>query len=238
MHPYTGHLIENAQGGMEDMKRQYLGDSKDSFKWDYLDFLVVAIGYSRLNIVWMMTPDDTSTSGRTLPELFPARPEILRLCTLLRQSRAPALLSELPSRTGAHYEVIFHNANEFFTADNRSRYFSNIKIDANQVVFLDPDNGFEPERHVTEKHVCYSEIHHIIQTISPTSVVELFQNQRRKSFVDDFARIRQRLQSGYATAIYWRSMMLVGLAPTLGTIAQIRNINYEYAKHHPITVLA
>jgi hypothetical protein len=38
------------------MKRQYLGDSKDSFKWDYLHFFVEKLGYSQLKIAWMMTP--------------------------------------------------------------------------------------------------------------------------------------------------------------------------------------
>ena len=37
------------------MKRQYLGDSKDSFKWDYHHFLVEALGYTDLKIAWMMT---------------------------------------------------------------------------------------------------------------------------------------------------------------------------------------
>lgn len=59
------------------MKLQYLGDSKDSFKWDYLDSLVGALGYDRLKIAWMMTSDDQGPDGKTSPEHFPARPEIL-----------------------------------------------------------------------------------------------------------------------------------------------------------------
>lgn len=40
------------------MKLQYLGDSKDSFKWDYHHFLVDALGYRHFQIVWMMTTDN------------------------------------------------------------------------------------------------------------------------------------------------------------------------------------
>lgn len=40
------------------MKRQYLGGSKGSFKWDYHHFLVEALGYSQLTIAWIMTADD------------------------------------------------------------------------------------------------------------------------------------------------------------------------------------
>lgn len=55
------------------MKRQYLGDSKDSFKWNYLHALVDALGYDRLRIAWLWTPDDHGPDGRTDPERFPAR---------------------------------------------------------------------------------------------------------------------------------------------------------------------
>ncbi len=40
------------------MKRQYLGDSRDSFKWDYHHHLVPALGAKELQIVWIMTPDE------------------------------------------------------------------------------------------------------------------------------------------------------------------------------------
>ena len=40
------------------MKRQYLGDSRDSFKWDYHRHLVPALGARELQIVWMMAPGD------------------------------------------------------------------------------------------------------------------------------------------------------------------------------------
>ena len=71
------------------MKRQYLGDSKDSFKWDYLDFLVEALALPQLKIVWMMTPDDGGSDGKTSPERFLARPEVLRFCNSLKATRNP-----------------------------------------------------------------------------------------------------------------------------------------------------
>ena len=49
------------------MKLQYLGDSKDSFKWDYHDFLVAELGYPLLNIALMMTPDDAGNDGQSHP---------------------------------------------------------------------------------------------------------------------------------------------------------------------------
>ena len=38
------------------MKLQYLGDSKDSFKWDYHDYLATSLKFSTLKVIFMMTP--------------------------------------------------------------------------------------------------------------------------------------------------------------------------------------
>jgi len=62
------------------MKLQYLGDSKDSFKWDYHDYLTETIGFKLLNILFMMTPDDNTNEGNTKPDWFPARDEIIQFC--------------------------------------------------------------------------------------------------------------------------------------------------------------
>jgi len=62
------------------MKLQYLGDSKDSFKWDYHDYLTDALGYNLLNILLMITPDDETNEGKTNPDWFPARKEIIDFC--------------------------------------------------------------------------------------------------------------------------------------------------------------
>ena len=59
------------------MKLQYLGDSKDSFKWDYHDYLTNVICYNTLNILLMMTPDDKTGEGKTKPDWFPARKDII-----------------------------------------------------------------------------------------------------------------------------------------------------------------
>jgi hypothetical protein len=68
------------------MKRQYFGDSKDCFKWDYHHYLVDALGYRQLQIVLMMTPDDDGPAGGTPPEHFPARLELLNFCNDLQQN--------------------------------------------------------------------------------------------------------------------------------------------------------
>jgi hypothetical protein len=219
------------------MKLQYLGDSKDSFKWDYHHFLVQALGYSQLKIAWAISPDDSSSEGKSSPELFPASPEIIDLCKKLRITRNPELLMELPADTGARYEISFHIPVENLNGKMSSSFFSGIVIKNQQVIFLDPDKGFEPERSSTNKHVCYADLDSLIKSIPPDTVVTVFQHHRRKKFPDDFARIRERMLSGYSTAIYWQSLMFVILSSSPETIARVCAINHEYGKSHPVHIL-
>jgi len=55
-----------------------------------------------------------------------------------------------------------------------------------QVLFLDPDNGFEPKNH-SEKHVRYDELATLLERMPAESVVTVFQHFRRKPFPLDFA---------------------------------------------------
>ncbi len=71
------------------MKLQYLGDSKDSFKWDYHDFLVSELEYPLLNIALMMTPDNNGNDGKTKSSLFPAKEEIEEFCQYLKKRIDP-----------------------------------------------------------------------------------------------------------------------------------------------------
>jgi len=220
------------------MKRQYLGDSKDSFKWDYHHFLVDSLSYSQLKIAWMMTPDDDGPDGKTKPELFPARLEVLAFCNRLRACREPAMLLELPTTAGAHYSVDFHQPDRYLNSNERESYFSTIRLEPYQVLFLDPDNGFEPERSFCEKHVRYTEIERILDGAPSEAVVTVFQHHRRKEFPKDFARICERLQSGHAAALYWHSLMFVSISLSSETITRVDEINRIYAEDHPVEVLA
>ena len=218
------------------MKLQYLGDSKDSFKWDYHDFLTSELGFPLLNIALMMTPDDGGNDGQSHPSLFPARNEVIDYCKMLRQSRSIDSIKELPVRTGGSYRIGLHNNDTYFS--DRSAYFSHINGQNNQVFFLDPDNGFEPERSINEKHVSYADLSQILQHIPSESVVSVFQHHRRKSFPDDFARIHERIEYGFSTAIYWHSLMFVLITNSEDTLNRIIQINNAYATINPVKIIA
>jgi len=218
------------------MKLQYLGDSKDSFKWDYHDFLTSSLNYPLLNIALMMTPDDGGNDGKSHPTLFPARDEVIDFCHDLRASRSLETINSLPARTGNSYRIKLHNSGEHFR--NRQVYFSNLKNAENQVLLLDPDNGFEPEKSRNEKHVSYGDISGILGQLPKQSIVSVFQHHRRKSFPDDYAQIKKRIELGFSTAIYWHSLMFVQITTSTTAIDKVLRINKLYAAANPVRVLA
>jgi hypothetical protein len=220
------------------MKRQYLGDSKDSFKWDYHDHLLKALGYERFQIVLMMTEDDSKTDGRTRPELFPAHKEILCFCDELRKTRDLKVLEDLPAATQASYKVDLHKPDSCLNQDNRGSYFADITRGSDQLVFIDPDNGFEPEKGCSEKHISYREVDDILKGLSTGSVVTVFQHHRRKNFAEDFKRIRERLLHGHSTAIYWHTLMFVSISLSPDAIEKVRTANREYQHTRPVEVIA
>ncbi len=220
------------------MKLQYLGDSKDSFKWDYHDYLAQELSYPFLNIALMMTPDDESNDGKSHPSLFPAKSKRVEFCQHLREKRSIEAVRRLPETTGSSYTVKFHNESTFITNQNRMQYFSGFSADVNQLLFLDPDNGFEPEKSYSKKHVLYSDIASLLGQISDDSVISIFQHFRRKSFVEDFARIKERLYGGDATAIYWHSLMFVAIGKSQKVIAQVGEANKKYSSTYPVKVIA
>ena len=223
------------------MKLQYLGDSKDSFKWDYHDYLTNALGYQLLNILLMMTPDDGTNEGKTKPDWFPARKEIIQFCHELRSERDISKILSLPIKTGNFYKINLHKPENHISKSDRNSFCSGISNHCDQVVFLDPDNGMEPEIKYNEKHVRYSELSIILDQISHNSVISIFQHFRRINFKNDFSRIRERLlvtvPTVYVTGIFWHQLMFVVFGRSEKTVDKIRRYNRVYAQKFPVEIL-
>ncbi len=199
----------------------------------------------------MMTPDDCTNHGSTSPDRFPARREIIRFCELLREERDISKIRLLPAMTGGEYDVILHKPEMFISSSNREFYFRDIADYRQhfrdiadyrqQVVFLDPDNGMEPEKRFNEKHVRYIELKAIIDQISEASVVSVFQHFRRKRFFDDFNRIKERVlevvPSVHMTAVHWHQLMFVILGKSEEVIEAVRRANEDYKSKYPVELI-
>lgn len=219
------------------MKLQYLGDSKDSFKWDYHDYLVGSLGYGSLNLVLMMTPDDGGSHGNSKASCYPARPSVIEFCRSLSHHRDLSYLGGLPTATSSNYSVAIHSEKYLPSVDKRHDYFNDLSSKVDQVVLVDPDNGFEPQKSFSEKHLLYSELNHILMQVSEQSVVSVFQHFRRKPFAQDFLEISERILSGYATAVYWHSLMFVLVTRSCDVHNRLVSVNEDYAAGQPVKVI-
>ena len=220
------------------MKLQYLGDSKDSFKWDYHDYLVDAMGYELLNIVLMMTPNDGRNHGQSRASLYPARESVLKFCGALRESRDLSGIHQLPLTTCSKYSLALHSLSHLPGPESRLSYFDGFSDAVDQVVLVDPDNGLEPQKSYSEKHLLYSELNHILTQLSQNSIISVFQHFRRKPFAKDFVEICDRIFDGFVTAIYWHSLMFVQLTRADTAFANLMVANRQYAKGRPVKLLA
>lgn len=218
------------------MKLQFLGDSKDSFKWDYHDYLTGELNYPCLTVALMLTPDDAGTHGKTKAESFPATTPVLRFCRDLQNDRTVERLKTLPRYTGGAYELILHREGSRMT--DRADYFAGFDSTRAQVVFLDPDNGFEPEKSWGDEHIRYPDIARVLEQVSETSIVSVFHHFRRVSFPEDFAQIRARLGDAiHSTAIYWHSLMFVAVGRSERAIEAVAVANEKYARTKPVKVV-
>ena len=219
------------------MKLQYLGDSKDSFKWDYHDFLAEAMKAPALDVLFMMTPDDGGVDGKTHPSLFPARSTIIDFCHEVRSSRSIEKVKLLPQFTNAKYHVNIHREEQHFSNQNRMEYFGILPNNSSSLLFLDPDNGFEPEKSCGEKHISYNDIHNLLCQLPHEAVISVFHHFRRIPFANDFKRIKERLGDCHATAIYWHSLMFVAVSNSKDAISCVINANRCYSEIYPVKTI-
>ena len=219
------------------MNLKFLGDKKDEFKWDYLDFLTESLNIALLNIFLMETLPRERKKWETG---FPAKPEILKFCGELWECGKIGQIRALPKRTGAGYAVELHREGECFEQVSRQKcrenYFSGFSGGGQpQVIFLDPDTGFAPDNGDDPRRVGCLDVERILgQTdtgkISSRSVVVVYQDLNRKSPQKFFSEIREKFSPEQITAVYWGGGAMFFAFGKPERINEVRRINRAYQK--------
>jgi hypothetical protein len=183
--------------------------------------------------VLMMTPPDKKRNGNTSPTLFGAREGIIKLCDELHSSKNPQIIKSLPVNTGSSYSIVLHEPVEF-SKSNREAYFTKFPSQSRQLIFLDPDIGFDLSKSCTENHVRFSEIKDILNQLPEESVISVFQHFRRVPFSKDFKQITDRLENLNTTAIYWNPVvMFVVISKSKEAVARVVEANKKYTERYP-----
>lgn len=219
------------------MKLQYLGDSRDSFKWHYHDYLVNNNSNAgSLGVIPMLRPNNGTTEGGTNSYDYNGSSETQDFCHLLRMNRDISDIRLLPKYTGSNYQLIVHKPLEYYFHQSSKEYFEGIPC--TNICLLDPCTGFEP-KNPNDNHVQYEDIAYFINTLPKRGVFSIYQHFRRKKFTEDFKAISKNLAENShpfclnSCAIFWRSdVMFVQTSKSKDEIRLIHEINIEYASNN------
>jgi hypothetical protein len=188
------------------MKLQYLGDSRDAFKWDLLHWLVSETDppFSKLVVIPMLTPDDeVPHDGKTPAKSFASRPEINNFLEAL--AKTPRTLERIVD-LGAldslcQFEVQVHEAyRSIGSGKQREAYWKSFRSEAqeNTLVFADPDNGLEPKTKHAEKWLRYDEVRKILEDLPQTSALVVYQHRpQREKWQSALPRIKSQCAFPY-----------------------------------------
>ncbi len=233
------------------MRRQYLGDEKDAFKWDYHHFLAHKTGVGAMRVLFMLTGNNEEKpwEGSSDPRNFKGADErIYSLCDALKFSKTEDwmfldIIRELPG--GADYRVHSDRDAErgFFDDRDREQYFGKFAPDGgDELVFIDPNTGFERVAGTTCSHVRYDDIARVMSGVSEDSLVSVCQHSAYRSFDEHYRAIKKNLPL-YSTALYWNGagrggMMFVVAGRSLRRIAEAAKWNRQYGRSRPAVTIA
>lgn len=224
------------------MKLQFLGDSRDSFKWDLLHYAVTGADpkFERLVFVPMLTPDESGLPhGGTPAARFPCRPAILTFVEGLRTGpRQLERVSGLGSIEGLRKFAVdvFEPNRELGFGWARAKYWRDLmsRKFGNDLVFLDPDNGFESASTAGRQHVRFGEVDSLLRSLPPTSALCVFQYRPQgQSWETVFGRIESGLPSETsAHAIHDGQLAFVFLSHAKSS-ERLDPVVTSYQKEHP-----
>jgi hypothetical protein len=227
------------------VKLQYLGDSRDAFKWDLLHWLCSrsAPSFSKLAFVPLLTPDDPNPSdGKTPHHWFSCRSDIRGFVESLgRLPRTLDRVVELGKLDDARpFDVVVTPANLHFPAGYRRReYWSAAGLEAleNTIVFLDPDNGFETRTQRGEKWVEHGEVSRLLDGLANSSAIVVYQHRPRRTWKALFEDLRAAIEySPFISAVVEANLAFFILARDAATGERLGTAAHAYCNGHPSAV--
>ena len=195
------------------MKDQYFGDINDYRKYGLLR-TVQPRGEGRVLVAWMLTPDDGSRDGKFRSYLEqPAKwrhfdPELYDgLSGLLESAAKPrvSLIERADLLAGmSYYSAIVPDGRE-----DREVWRSGLLDAASGIdlVFLDPDNGFEiPSRPIgrkgSSKYVAWREVEELWATGCSLLIYQHFRHEPRETFCERMvSEMRQRIGAPFIRSL-------------------------------------
>lgn len=225
------------------MKLQYLGGSRDAFKWDLLHWLCTrsSIPFSQLVVVPLLTPDIVdSNEGKTPQHWFKCqdfiRPFLGSLSETPRTLSRISTLGELDPAINLNVTV-FGSDRHVPCGAQRSDYWVGFcpEYFENAVVFYDPDNGFETKTQHGPKWIRHAELANLFNHLPQNSIAVVYQHRPRRKWSDLFTELETELN--YVTtaiAVFESNLAFIALASDAMSGRRVIEAMTEYAKAHPV----
>jgi hypothetical protein len=212
------------------VKLQYLGDSRDAFKWDLLHWLCTRAEppFARLLFIPLLTPNDAvPRDGRTPHAWFPCRPLIRPFVAGL--AAAPRSLQRIAAlgaiEQGHPLEVTVAQADAFVDEGaRRASYWDWCHPEryADTLVFLDPDNGFETRTQRGPKWVRHAEVKWLFERLPESSAVAVYQHRPRRRWEALFADVAAQLDyAPHVRVVYEAHLAFLLISRSAGTAARL-----------------
>ncbi len=226
------------------MKLQYLGDSRDAFKWDFLHWICTRSSpcFDELAFVPMLTPDIPGLNeGHTPHDWFECqdfiRPFLISLKDEPRSLERISMLGAIEPNV-APFRVSVCGNSKYIGIDNqRAEYWVDFKPEKfeNAVVFFDPDNGFETKTQRGEKWIRHSELKYLLTRLPETSVAVIYQHRPRRRWAELFADLKIRLNYVHtAVTAYEGNLAFVVMAGNASSGIRICDVIKSYTKEHNV----
>jgi hypothetical protein len=180
------------------VKNQYFGDKRDFVKYQLLEWMALGTpGIRQLTCIWMLTPPTPNNDGNRRFLVHPGSErvgEFLRGCVESGRRDVRELtryFAESPFR----YSPYGDNVDQYFTTSDRRQYFASIPkaVLNSAIVFLDPDNGMEPQRVVMDSHLRYSELASVFDRMDDKSIAVVYQHRPRRKAEDFWPEVGSRI---------------------------------------------
>lgn len=190
------------------MKNQYFGDKRDFVKYQLLEWMALGVpGIRQLTCIWMLTPPTPNNDGN---RRFQAHAGSERIGEFLRDCvqsgrRDIRELTRYFAGSSFNYNPYGDTIDQYFTTSNRRQYFASIPNVAlkSAIVFLDPDNGMEPQRVITDSHLRYSELASVFDRMDDRSIAVVYQHRPRRKAEEFWPEVGCRIGAHLRASTYY-----------------------------------
>jgi hypothetical protein len=222
------------------MKLQYLGDSRDAFKWDLIHWICTTTSFHKLVFVPLLTPDLKGSNEGQIPHHRFNCKDFIRpfLDSLKENPRSFDRISLLGRIAGQkQFEVaVFAPERVVGSGSTRLNYWKDFDPSPfeNSIVFFDPDNGFETKTQRGAKWIRHEELQSLFARLPRTAVALVYQHRPRRTWVDLFDELKRKLTYVHAAiAAHEATLAFIALAGTLVSGLEIATALKRYARNHP-----